>query len=390
MTLPHIYVPEKYMSRYALLQAFCVEFGEAAREAGHVVNPDRNEASGAAPAIFLVFNFPESMERILKWMGPRTGPTAMVQWLVDHPFNLDKALMADMVKQGGYRFVHVTDDDSHMLQLRWPGLRHGRVWHGVPRSALCDAASVAASHLDGSRDGSRDIDVFFAGSIADDAELDMLRADMPTELHAKCDDVAKLRLEYPWLSFGQAFDSIMPTPLTCSDHWGLLAVVFRYSTAKLNRERRIRLVQSLAGLRVCVAGSAVWKGLLPAGCEYVGEVPYTDISAWMRRTKVCVALNPTQFVHGFSERLLLSMAGGCATVTDDRLWVRENFTNPNVRAAVGFGVNQPGQLRDCVHTLLADASARAEIAMRGRALVEEKHLWVHRVKSLLRVVGMGG
>jgi glycosyltransferase involved in cell wall biosynthesis len=109
---------------------------------------------------------------------------------------------------------------------------------------------------------------------------------------------------------------------------------------------------------------------------------------WLRRTKVSVAVNPTQFVHGFSERLLLSLAAGCATVTDDRLWVRENFTHPNIRAAVGFVANQPAQLRECVENLLASTSARVQIAQAGRTLVEEKHLWAHRIDSLLRVVGM--
>lgn len=384
MASPIIFIPGQYESRYALLQAFCHEFADAAREAGLTVNPLRGGETEAAPAIFVVFNFAEHADHILRWIGDRSGPTALVQWLVDHPFNIDKGLMAEFTKHSGFRFVHVTDDDAHLLQLRWPNLRHGRVWHGVARSALCSAQEVASSHSD----GSRDVDVFFAGSIADDAELARLLAQIPQPLHPWCDDVVRLRLEYPWLSFGQAFDVIMPSPMTCPDHWGLLAVVFRYTTAKLNRERRLRLMQGLAGLRVAVAGSPVWKDLLPAGCEYVGEVAYGDVPKWMRRSKVCVALNPTQFVHGFSERLLLSLAGGCATVTDDRLWVREHFTNPGVRAAVGFVANAPQHMRDCVATLLADTKARTEIAIRGRALVEEKHLWVHRVQTLLRVVGM--
>jgi len=86
--------------------------------------------------------------------------------------------------------------------------------------------------------------------------------------------------------------------------------------------------------------------------------------------------------------LLLSLAAGCATVTDDRLWVRENFTHPNIRAAVGFVAHQPAQLRDCVESLLASAPARVHIAQAGRTLVEEKHLWAHRIDALLRVVGM--
>jgi spore maturation protein CgeB len=384
MALPHLYVPEKYESRYALLGTFCREVGDAAREAGLIVNPPREEANQSKPAIFTVFNFPPSLDHILRWIGPRSGPTAVVQWLVDHPFNLDKQLMTEFVKRPGYRFVHVTDDDAHLLQLRWPNLVHGRVWHGVPRSALCNASTIASSH----HDGSRDIDVFFAGSIATDADLDRLRADVPPQVQSRCEDIVQLRLSYPWLSFGQAFDVIMPSPLICPDAWGLLAVVFRYTTAKLNRERRLRLVRGLEGLRVAVAGSPLWKDLLPASSQYVGEVAYEDVPQWMRRSKVCIALNPTQFVHGFSERLLLALAGGCATVTDDRLWVREHFTNPNIRAAVGFVANETKHMRDSVQTLLADANARIEIATRGRTTVEEKHLWVDRIPELLRVVGM--
>jgi hypothetical protein len=383
MSRPLLFVPEKYESRYSLLQSFCLELAQAGREVGLTVNPPR-ETNQDAPAIFVIFNFPENAAHALQWVGPRRGPTALVQWLVDHPFNVDKSLMTDLVKQPGFRFVHVTDDDTHLLQLRWPGLRHGRVWHGVPRSSLCDAASLEGSHAD----GSREIDVLVAGSIADDAELEKLRSDVPDVLRNYCEEIVKLRLEYPWLSFGQAYDVIMPSPLVCPDHWGLLAVTFRYTTAKLNRDRRVRLLQALAGLRVCVIGSDAWKPHLPAGCDFAGQVAYDQLPQWLRRTKVSVAVNPTQFVHGFSERLLLSLAAGCATVTDDRLWVRENFTHPNIRAAVGFVANQPAQLRECVENLLASTLVRVQIAQAGRALVEEKHLWAHRIDSLLRVVGM--
>jgi spore maturation protein CgeB len=55
---------------------------------------------------------------------------------------------------------------------------------------------------------------------------------------------------------------------------------------------------------------------------------------------------------------------------------------------VGFVANQPAQLRECVENLLASTSARVQIAQAGRTLVEEKHLWAHRIDSLLRVVGM--
>jgi hypothetical protein len=147
------------------------------------------------------------------------------------------------------------------------------------------------------------------------------------------------------------------------------------------------LLHALAGLRVTVAGSDAWRDLLPQGANFVGQVDYHQISAWTQRSKVCVALNPTQFVHGFSERLLLSLAGGAATITDDRLWVRECFTSRSIAAAVGFSANAPQQLRANIEQLLADNETRRAYAVRGRALVEAQHLWVHRLPVLLKMAG---
>jgi Glycosyl transferases group 1 len=386
---PVLFIPSKYDSRYSLLGAFCREVGEAAREMGIAVNPGEGSAAiesirgGGAIPVFLMFNMPGDPAMLGAWMNAHAGVSdraVLVQWMVDHPLNADARLLKDLAPQSGFRFACVSDDDLHLLQMRWGGIRRMRLWHGVSRSALVDVDSVADSHASG-----RDVDVLLAGSIASEGELEKMRAGMPAGLHKGCDGIVQLRLEQPWTSFGQAFDLSMPAGLHCEDMWSLMAAVFRYTTARVNRERRLGVLRALRGLNVTVLGSEAWREHVDsAGARLVGEVKYEELALWAARSKVWIGVNPTQFVHAFSERLLVGMAGGAACVSDDREWVRREFAQECVR----FDVRDRDGLRDRVGELLRDGSRRTEVALAGRRAVEARHMWGQRVGEMLGMMGM--
>ncbi len=400
-----LYIPERYESRFGLLGAFCGEVAGAARGVGIEVNGSRHAAErglaqehaaersaiqgGAGRAVFVFFNEAGTVEGLRGWMGDVAGgggaggggsEPVVVQWLVDHPLHAREAFVEGMGRGFGaaYRLACVSEDDLHLVSVRWPRVHRLRLWHGVPESALLADGGGAG--------GVRDVDVLMAGSIATTAELEAMRAQVPPELHRACEEVVKLRAAVPWMSFGQAFDMTMPTGLQCDAAWGLLSVVFRYTTAALNRERRIRLVRGLEGLNVVVAGGSAWGEVCAGlkGVRHVGEVAYGDLPGWMKRTKVCVAANPTQFVHAFSERLLLGLAGGAACVSDDRLWVRHEFG----ACTRTFPVQEPGALRAQVEALLKDEGERGRLGMAGVQAVRAKHTWGHRVRELVSVLGM--
>jgi spore maturation protein CgeB len=102
----------------------------------------------------------------------------------------------------------------------------------------------------------------------------------------------------------------------------------------------------------------------------------------MARSRAVLAWNPTQFTLGHSERVLLSMAAGAATLTDDR---------PSVRTQLGTSVatHRSGDLADLraqAERLLGDPAHAAQLAHAGRREAERAHLWEHRLQMIGSVV----
>ena len=128
-------------------------------------------------------------------------------------------------------------------------------------------------------------------------------------------------------------------------------------------------------------GPEVWREFCTGTIEYRGEVGYGGVAGAIACGRVCLAWNPTQFVHSWSERVLLAMAAGCAAVTDDRVLVRRELGD----AVEVFDAGAPGTARAAVDALLKDGDARTALALRGRRAVEAGHLWKHRVPGLIAV-----
>jgi hypothetical protein len=112
-------------------------------------------------------------------------------------------------------------------------------------------------------------------------------------------------------------------------------------------------------------------------------VGYADIPAAFARGRVALAWGPTQFVHSYSERIMLAMAAGSAAVSDDRLLVRRDF--PGLCALYHAG--EPATARAACEGLLADPEAAIERAMRARKWVEDRCLWSARVGQILATPG---
>ncbi len=381
--LGSVHIPSQFVSRYSLLGAFAVEIGDAFAAAGWRVNPPIGERG---PHLFLLLNSPARLEQVFEWMRAVSGGehTAIVQYFVDHPLGLHAPHLDRFAVMPNYRLLMPCKDDAHMLRLRWPALRHMHCGHGVAPSALCDIASLGDGHVTpaGER-GGRDLPLLVAGSIHSEAELDSLRAALPAPLRPVCDGIVELQLAAPSLTFTQAFDLALPAGMISPDHWQFLAAVWRCTTAELNRRRRVGLVRAVQGVPTIVAGPPAWKEECIGTLNYVGEVAYADLSALMRRARVCLAWGPTQFAHSYSERPLLSMAAGCATLTDERLSSRADFVDSDGPCAAFYDSSRPDTLRELVESLLLHPERSARMSMRGRVLIESAHLWSHRVPTMI-------
>ncbi len=372
-----VYIPNQFVSQYSLLDTFARELGDAFTSAGAAVNPPNRLADRA---IFVMFNSPQDLRTVHSWIESTVDTlenAAVLHYHVDHPFALHAAHLDELVTWPHYRLLLPCRDDAHVLRLRWPGLKHMTCEHGIPPSALCDPRTLHDQHLNDT--SVRDLPLIAAGSIHSDAELDRALESLPEALRMVAKGAGDLLASNPSLTFTQAFDYVLPPGMVSPDHWRMLSAVWRIATARANTLRRVRIVRAMQGLPLAVFGPAAWEPHCTGTIRYLGEVAYADLPATLARARLCLCWGPTQFAHTFSERLLLSLGAGCATLSDERLIARAYFAGENACAAfANFG--DPIAVRESAEEILSDPEVCAEFGRRGREAVEQGHLWSHRVQ----------
>lgn len=359
-----------YDSAFEGLSCLAGQIARAAAGAGLDVN------SSAEPEAFLWLN--HLPDRLL----PAASAVARTQYLVDHPLALDPAAIDRLAQSSTFRLLTATPDGLHLLRLRWPRISHAVCPHAIDDALLCDSAAIEASHALPPDRGGRPFDVLLSASIRSQPEFDDLYGQLAPHLRPPAREIARILS----ISSRAPFESAADLALTGAGSldWRSLASVWRAATADANRQRRLRTVAALQGLRVRVHGPAAWAEHCSGTIEFAGPLPMHDLPAQLARAKVCLALGPTQFTLSHSERLLMALAAGAAAVADDRPLTRRAFAPEGSPPAVAlFNPDEPGALRDAVERLLADPSARAALAAVGRAAVACDHLWSHRLPALL-------
>jgi hypothetical protein len=379
----HVYIPTQFVSRYSLLGVFARELAEAFASAGAVVNAAVHPADQRG--VFVLFNTPERTENIKAWVQSTVGDlrdAAVLHYHVDHPLALHAPHMDEFVTWPTYRLLMPCRDDGHLLRLRWPTLKHLNCGHGIAPASLCSDASLEEEHAQEQGEGPRRIPLVLAGTIHGRAELAQMRGALPEGLREIADAAAGLMAVSPQMPFSQAFDLSLPGGVFANDHWKLMEAVWRYATAHANATRRVMMARAMQGVPALVVGPAAWEEHCVGTLRYGGELPYENLPALLRQARVTLAWGPTQFAHTYSERLLLSMGAGCATVTDDRLTTRVQFVQDERQPACLIAdVSEPERVREAVDALLESPDLAAAVACRGRAVVEAGHLWGHRLNA---------
>lgn len=360
---------------------------------GFAAHRDRFEVvdglpDGSRGGVFVFFNMPAAIEAIPAAVRRPGSRIACVQVLVDHPLALAAGVMDATSLLPNFRLVLPSIDGLHLLRMRWPRLVHGHVPHGIGRASLVDANAVTAEGL-----AAREFDVVVAGSIHTEDELRALKWQLPQQAHGWVDEIVMLMLAEPMLPFEQAVDLVTGSRGVVTGNWSTLAGLWRVTSAHLNRLQRIQMVEELQGLDVAVFGGDAWREICGGSLQWHGPAAYQEVSRVFARGRVCLAWGPTQFEHTFSERLLLSMAAGCASVADDRYMIGQHFAFEGPEQSVHvFDARHPGALRDSVESLLGDPERMVSIAQHGRRAVEAGHLWEHRVEKIaaLAAESLGG
>lgn len=371
MTVP-VWIPRRYDSRYSLLGAMASELAQAFAALGYDARDDIPD--GSVPGVYIFFNMPPAIEAIPPAARRAGSRIALIQILVDHPLALDAGIMDQTSKLPNFRLALPSLDGLHLLRLRWPALKHAHMPHGIPRSALLAPGLCAPSALD-----ARPHDIVVAGSIHSEQGLRELRWALPAQAHPWIDEIVRLMLELPAMPYEQALDCVCGSRSVITGNWPMAAALWRAVSADFNRQRRVQLVTSLQGLDVCVYGTEAWQELCTGTIRYAGNVDYAEVPRALTTGRVCLAWGPTQFPHTFSERLLLSMASACASVCEDRYLVRQHFTHEHCAT---FSPADPNAHRVAIESLLSDQDRLHTLAASGREVVEQSHLWEHRVEKL--------
>lgn len=379
-----VFIALGYESRFALLGAMAREIAEALARKGCEVNPAGGiEALSGRAGMALWMNFLGDVKDLSPRVTGAGSRVALVQFFVDHPLALWSEQMDVLARLPNFRMVLPCVDGLHLLRMRWPGLKHAHCLHGVSPAALAPPEGIEGSHL-GRGDGARGVDVVVTGSIHTEEEIAALKGKLPARVHKACDEAAEMMERRPGTTFENALDVAAGSDGLMTGEWALLQACQRYVVAALNRRRRIAVVRALRGLNAEVYGGAAWEPVCAeAGVVWRGEVAYGDLPVTLRRARVCVALGPTQFTHTFSERLLLSLAAGCATVADDRALVRRHFDGAGCVEV--FDASDIGAMREVIDGMLSDRSRCAAMGAAGREAVAGGHLWEHRMEMLARV-----
>jgi Glycosyl transferases group 1 len=386
-----VYLQRRYLSNYGLLSSMADELAQVIGEhhGTAVRNLEEIERHDAGPGIAIFFNFPQHFEDLPKHVREPGGRFALLQFFVDHPLGLNCLTTEALSRLDHFRLLMPCVDGAHLIGQRWPRLRSAMCLHAVPASALCDETELERRHTRTSGEGRSDpmrTDVVIAGSIHSDQALATLKRSVPAPYAAACAQMVEWLVADPSASFEQVADVVL-TPLGYrSGEWGLLSGLWPSVMAEVNRLRRVTLVESLQGLTTTVYGPSSWKPFCTGTIRYGGDVNYADLPSRLAQAQVCLAWGPTQFAHSFSERLLLSMAAGCATVTDDRMLTRRIFVPSDQPELVRlYSPRKPGAARAQIEQLLSTPTARLGMAFRARRAIQERHLWRHRVPLIMNV-----
>ena len=375
-----IWIPDQYTSQFGLLGAMARELRDAFVAVGHdarIVSIE--DMPNIESGVLLFMNTPTTIDMLPKALFEPGGRVRAVQYMVDHLFALPDGILDAWVERAGlgnYRLCMPCADDAHLLRARFPGLVHRWVPHGVPREALC-----AAEAIDAGEHAGREFDVVVTGSVRTQESIDQQLGALPVQLAGMAREMVYLMMAEPHLGYVAAADLVMGTAGVVTGDWKSLKLLWALVIAMVNRERRLSTGRALQGLWVGVFGSSAWESECVETIEYAGEIEYARNAEAFGRGRVALAWGPSQFVHSYSERIMQAMASGACVVADDRLLVRRDFKD----CCTLFDWSKPEFARRAVDRALGDAAGSVEMARRGRALVEARCLWEHRVGVMLSV-----
>ncbi|MEC7838898.1 MAG: glycosyltransferase [Chlamydiota bacterium] len=157
---------------------------------------------------------------------------------------------------------------------------------------------------------------------------------------------------------------------------------------------RVELIRNINNAEVHIFGELFeddpnatkgWKDLLKGKDNVVFHEPvsYSNSLDILKKSKICLNSSPF-FKNGSHERIFAGLACGALVITNDNLFVRENFSEGE-----NLVLYEPGKWEDVdskITYYLENEDARQQVVSKGRKVVSEHHTWDNRVQLLQKVM----
>ncbi len=240
----------------------------------------------------------------------------------------------------------------------------------------------------------RDMDILFCGNISPLVAGDVFENRLAT-LEKTAQDVARDAIGHV-LEEGRDIHSALKKAVagrgmaisgfSFEDLRAIITLVESFAAGKLRLEYLGRLI-ALSGPTIHMVGDLEGilrqgSGVKPGpGVVFHGSLPFTEVKAMMRRTKISVNANFT-IAGGSHERIWQGMAMGCLTLTNESHFMRANFEeNRNIL----FFPRRAEEMAETVSRVLADTGRLQEMTDGAHEIYAAGHTWEKRVKAILDV-----
>ena len=150
---------------------------------------------------------------------------------------------------------------------------------------------------------------------------------------------------------------------------------------------RVELVKAIDEAKVDIFGSAEsltgWK-------KYLGKkrniaihdpVPFEQAIDIMKHSKI--VLNSCPWIkNGAHERLFTALACGALPITNENIYLREQFQDG--KSIVFYRPNHWDKANHRINEYLANSAKREQVAEHGRNIVMKAHTWDNRAAELIK------
>jgi spore maturation protein CgeB len=150
-------------------------------------------------------------------------------------------------------------------------------------------------------------------------------------------------------------------------------------------KHRFELIKAIKDAKVHIfgTGSNRWKQFLGKSSNAITHEPvsYEQALNLMRHSKIILNSCPS-IAAGGHERIFAGFACGAAVLSDENIYLRENFKHGEDILFYHHG--KKDEVNNLINEYLEDSSKRQALIAKGQEVVKNGHTWDHRAATILK------